>query len=258
MAHKDNQDKHSKADADKDFGLPKVEITPLPSREQKSEPQQESTPLASSPEVKKTEPQPEETSRLSPVEKEPEKASQAIPVEPEKVPVTAVPIKDVVPPAEEKKERSNKWAWISVILILFLVVLGLGWIWYGQEVDRTPEPQQITTIAEPEVAEEPEVVEEEPEIVEEEPETFTLTPIKSRAAAPRYFVVVGSFIDEDMALDYSARLIRQNKNTYLVYPYGEIAYYRLAIGEYPTLAQAVEVLEEHQANYKENLWVLKY
>ncbi len=245
MAHKDNQDKHSKADADKDFGLPKVDITPLPSREEKSEPQQESTPVASSPKINQTEAHKEEAPAPSLVETQ-------------KTPVTAVPIKEVVPPTEEKKKGSNKWAWISVILILFLIVLGLGWIWYGQEVDRTPEPQQITTIAEPEVSEEPEVIEEEPEILEEEPETFTLTPIKSRAASPRYFVVVGSFIDEDMALDYSARLNRQNKNTYLVYPYGEIAFYRLAIGEYATLAQAVEVLEEHQANYKENLWVLKY
>jgi hypothetical protein len=243
MAHKDNQDKHSKDNADKDFGLPKVEITPLPSKEAKSEPQQESLPAASAPIINENEAKPE--------------ASQ--PKEEISKPGTAADTPErLVPPVVEKKESSNKWAWISVILILLLVVLGAGWWWYGQEKGLTPEPQQITTIAEPEITEEPEVIVEEPETIEEGPETFTLTPIKSRAASPRYFVVVGSFIDEDMALDYSARLNRQNKNTYLVYPYGEIAYYRLAIGEYATLAQAVEVLDEHQANYKENLWVLKY
>ncbi|HSJ68701.1 MAG TPA: hypothetical protein VK921_13540 [Anditalea sp.] len=242
MAHKDNQDKHSKADADKDFGLPKVEITPLPSREPKPEPKPESTPVASAPVVKDIQSKPE----VTPPEKQV--------LEPTPATKTSEP---VVPPVIEKKEKSNQWAWISVVLILLLVFLGIGWFWYGQEKDVT-EPEQVTTIAEPAVTEEPEVIEEEPETIEEEPETFTLTPIKSRAASPRYFVVVGSFIDEDMALDYSARLIRQNKNTYLVYPYGEIAYYRLAIGEYATLAQAVEVLEENQANFKENLWVLKY
>jgi len=242
MAHKDNQDKHSKADADKDFGLPKVEITPLPSREAKSEPKEDFIPIANTPEINQTESKLEET---KPQEEVPVQASESQHIE------------KTVPPPVVEKERSNKWAWISVILILLLVFLGIGWFWYGHERD-TQEPEQITTIAEPEIVEEPEVIEEEPEIIEEEPETFTLTPIKSRAATPRYFVVVGSFIDEDMALDYSARLNRQNKNTYLVYPYGEIAFYRLAIGEYATLAQAVEVLEEHQANYKENLWVLKY
>jgi len=245
MAHRDNQDKHSKADADKDFGLPKVEITPLPSREEKSAPQQQPIPVAISPEVDKTDSPSAEL-------------SAPIPAKTEKETVTAVPIPEVVPPSETKKRRSGKWAWITVVLVLLLIFLGLGWIWYGQQSDRVSEPQQVTTMAEPEIAEEPEVIEEEPEIIEEEPETFTLTPIKSRAASPRYFVVVGSFIDEDMALDFSARLNRQNKNTYLVYPYGEIAYYRLAIGEYETLARAVEVLEENQANYKENLWVLKY
>lgn len=243
MAHNDNQDKHSQADADKDFGLPKVEITPLPSKETKSEPQQESTPVASSPIINKTESRPEETKSREEVT--------------EQTPETITTEKEV-PPTVEEKERSNKWAWISVILVLLLVALGLGWFWYGQERDATQEPEQITTIAEPEEPAEPEAIVEEPETIEEEPETFTLTPIKSRAASPRYFVVVGSFIDEDMALDYSARLNRQNKNTYLVYPYGEIAFYRLAIGEFSTLAQAVELLEEHQANYKENLWVLKY
>jgi len=244
MAHKDNQDNYSKADADKDFGLPKVEITPLPSKETKSEAQQEAIPVASSPEINPAESKREEIkSRQEVPEKSPESQSSDT----------------VVPPPVVERKKSNKWAWISVTLILLLVFLGIGWFWYGQEREVSPSQEQITTLAEPEEVEEPEVIVEEPETIdEEEPETFTLTPIKSRAASPRYFVVVGSFIDEDMALDYSARLIRQNKNTYLVYPYGEIAFYRLAIGEYPTLAQAVEVLEENQANYKENLWVLKY
>lgn len=47
-------------------------------------------------------------------------------------------------------------------------------------------------------------------------------------------------------------------NTFLVYPYGDIAYYRLAIGQFESFALAAEQIEKEKGNFKENLWVLKY
>ena len=244
MAEKDYRDKHSNTDTDKDFGLPKVDIEPLQTKVE-TEPvlvdskdqKPVNTPLAGEPGQEKQE-----------TETTGEKKS----------PTYAGPTKRKEPVKRDRpKKKSNKGgAWIAVILVFILLIAGGVWYWYTYENDTQVEPELATTIERPE---EPVAIVEEPEVVEEEiPETFDVTLIRSRAASPRYFVVVGSFIDEDMALDFSARLNRQDKNTYIVYPYGDVAYYRLAIGEYDNLARAVEVLEENQANFKENLWVLKY
>jgi hypothetical protein len=247
MADKENQNNPSNADADKDFGLPKVNIVPLhrpvkpeeekdASKEQPSEktvatptPKPESTPVAAAPEV--TASKQEETPKA------------------EEKPAAAIPPKS---PTKGKEEKEKSGAWIWAALILLLLMFGGVAYWYTQTDDA--EPEQV--VAERQEPTPP--VAEEPEIVEEEVENYTLTEIKSREASPRYFLVVGSFIDDDMARDYSGRLNDEGKNTYLVYPYGKIAYYRLAIGEYENVSLALEELDRVQAEYQENLWVLKY
>ncbi|KEO74009.1 SPOR domain-containing protein [Anditalea andensis] len=241
MAYKDNQDKHSKTDEDKDYGLPKVEIVPLSSRSPQSVSENDNKPDLVKPKT---------------IIADEESVSSNEPIIHETV--KSKPAFKAQPSLEAREKQSNYRVWIILSLVLLLIFAGIFWYWNNIAEQDTRQPEPITTPIEPEKVLEPEIVEDDAETVEEVPETFTLTTIKSRAAAPRYFVVVGSFIDEDMALDYSNKLNRQQKNTYLVYPYGEIAYYRLAIGEYESLVQAVEVLEAHQENYKENLWVLKY
>ncbi|MBT0810257.1 SPOR domain-containing protein [Litoribacter ruber] len=257
MAEKDNQNTPSNEDADKDFGLPKVKITPLQPTESKEEKPSE-TPIAP---VNK--PEPKQPEAEQPKKQEPEKKKQ------ESTPVAAAPKVEAKKPEKDKdqtttfssvskkeeKKKDGKKGWVWAALILLFVGFSAVLFWY---VYLNEEPAPAPQVTEQPAPTPPLVVEEEEPVVEEEPETFTLTQIKSRAEAPRYFLVVGSFIDEDMALDYSERLIEKGINTYIVYPYGQIAYYRLAVGEFENVALALEELERVQADYQENLWVLKY
>src|SRR5690606_29088896 len=131
-------------------------------------------------------------------------------------------------PKSEKK--GNNYTWI--ILVVVLVAFGLGaWFFYNSmkepvavndpETEAETEPAPVAVpVPEPKV-----------EVPVESKESFSLSEIRSRADLPRYFVVVGSFIDEDMAKDFSDRLNQKDINTFIIYPYGEIAFYRLAIGQ---------------------------
>src|SRR5690606_10095270 len=135
-----------------------------------------------------------------------------------------------------------------------------GWYYYVNNTEQIIPPPP--PIVEEEIKEElppiTEDVKDEPLPIEPEEEEITLAVISSRAENPRYFVVVGSFIDEDMAMDYSKDLIQKGMNTYLVHPYGQIAYYRLAIGQFESFALAAVEMDRVQGDFKENLWVLKY
>jgi len=165
-----------------------------------------------------------------------------------------------IPPAEKEKDNTLG---VFLIILLFILGLGFGLYYFGvfDQLNQRTSPEK----AETELPEEPipstpapeqEAVIEEP-VVEEEisPE---LSEFNSRERAPRYFLVVASFIDDDLARDYSNRLNKEGENTFLIHPYGKIHYFRLAIGQYENVDLALEAMEEVQGNYKENLWVLKY
>jgi len=215
--------KFGEPDPNADFGLPKVEISPIPTSDSKIESAEVPSAIAEGEAAQKTLPAP------SKAESEERRT-------------------------EVGKKRS--YGWLVLLLIFFVFVLG-GWYYFST-------PQGDGTVKDPEpkpVAEEPapQVQEPEPEVIlEEEVEEFTLTEITSRADRPRYFVVVGSFVDEDMAKDHSEELNAKGMNTFLVYPYGEIIYYRLAIGQYETFALALEEINRVKDGFKENLWALKY
>ena len=216
-------DKLGDIDPDKDFGLPKVEIAPIPTAEFNDK----------SVEV--------------PQEAVEEEHSHTMPLQ---------PTPDTIAQKKEDETRRS-YGWVGLVLIV-LAFFFTGWYYFSSQQDRSVETEPEASPVVENIA--PVVPDTEPEIVpeEEEVEEFTLTEITSRGDRPRYFVVVGSFVDEDMAKDHSDALNAKGMNTFLIYPYGEIIYYRLAIGQYDTFALALEEINRVKDGYKENLWALKY
>src|SRR5690606_4786081 len=226
MAEEGFDNHKERTDPDEDYGLPKIEIRPIQKPESKQEKQPATVPVAAAA---------EEGGNVGPVQSEPaEKAS-----------------------ASETESGSTGYSWVAMILVFAAILIG-GWFYYdysskGERGEEKGEP--IVQEQSPEPAPPAEEVVEAPV---EEVETFTLTEIKARADRPRYFLVVASFIDEDLARDRAEELQAKEMNTFLVYRYGDIAYYRLAIGQFESFALAAEQIEKEKGNFKENLWVLKY
>lgn len=230
MVEEGSHNKKGTSDPDKDFGLPKVEIKPL--------------------QPKAVEPAKGKESGAAVLGTTKTAA--------EKTAGTAVETKE---PAQNVVEKKNNYNWLIIVLFLVAVLGGALYYYYynatlnggNQAADSEPVADKEAVVPAAPSHDAPPA--EEPV---EEMETYSLTEINSRIDRPRYFLVVASFIDEDLAKDHSEQLQAQKINTFLVHPYGEIAYYRLAIGQFENFALAAQEIDRVKDNFKENLWVLKY
>lgn len=222
MSEKKSNDQENHSNEDEDFGLPEVNITPLS----------------------------EET-------KQSEKKEVPAPILPTEAPPSAV--KTTNEAAEDRKEKKDHTSVIIIILLLLFLGAGYG-LYYFKVFDWAGSPESEES-AFSKIEDEPEAIPPEPEVQEdiiEEPEEIKLTEITSKIEVPRYFVVVGSFIDDDLAKDYSEKLNKMGKNTFLIHPYGDIAFYRLSVGQFENLDAALTAIDGLKSDFEENLWVLKY
>lgn len=178
---------------------------------------------------------------------------------------------------QEEEEESNQEGIIIAAILGFLVLVGLGVYlfgfggkeqvatWFGSE--PTEQPQLATPT--PEVAEpepEPAVVynEPEPEPVEE------ITPEAPAAAgaystieaipAPtgRSYIVIGSFVDEDLARDFGEKLLQDGTGIRILAPTDRAPLlHRVAVADFDTFNDALTQVEEYRLNYGD-AWALRY
>lgn len=72
------------------------------------------------------------------------------------------------------------------------------------------------------------------------------------------FIVIGSFLDGDMAMDYANKLASQGKSPSIIPPFGNAITHRVAISGYPTFTDAQGALAGFRAEYGQDIWILKY
>ncbi len=72
------------------------------------------------------------------------------------------------------------------------------------------------------------------------------------------FVIVGSFVDEDIANDYANKLAAEGKSPSIIKPFGNGLFHRVAIAGFPTVAAAQQNLDNFKGEYGPDVWVLKY
>jgi len=83
-----------------------------------------------------------------------------------------------------------------------------------------------------------------------------ITVINSRAN--RYYIVVASFIDEDMANDMGRELVGQGVSIKILHPFNERKYYRVSVADYGTRQEAVNATDSFKPQYGDDVWALKY
>jgi hypothetical protein len=74
----------------------------------------------------------------------------------------------------------------------------------------------------------------------------------------RYYIVIESFVDSDMAADYGKDLATKGLSTALLSPQGKRKFHRLTVGDFDTFVAAQEEANKLKAEFGEDLWVLKY
>ena len=74
----------------------------------------------------------------------------------------------------------------------------------------------------------------------------------------RFYVVVGSFIDSDLAEDKANAIIKSGAQAYLLEPQGEEIYYRVGVNGANDYATANSGIDELKQTFGTEIWVLKY
>ena len=103
--------------------------------------------------------------------------------------------------------------------------------------------------------------------IEEEPVTTPTTstlPVSRgeitilRSRTRDYYIIIGSFLDRDLANDYAKRLASQGESPIIIPPYGRIINTRLAITSFNSLSNAQRRLNDYRSKYGNDTWVLRY
>lgn len=74
----------------------------------------------------------------------------------------------------------------------------------------------------------------------------------------RYYVVVASAVDGDLIMDYAKKLSAKGTGSKIIPPFGKWKYFRLAISDHDTFANAQSVADQSKPEFGEATWVIKY
>jgi len=159
-----------------------------------------------------------------------------------------------------------------MLILLFATVIGIALLNMTEDPKPTIKMEQ-PLLVEAEVKKEvkKEIIPEpviEPEVIE--PEVKTDPPeLKSVLQAigaisvkgqplDKYYLIVASFLDNDLAFDYAEKLILSGSNVIIIPPFSTSKLTRVALLEYETLEKANIGLDKYKDEFDDKLWVLKY
>lgn len=265
-------------DADDSFGLPDIDYQPLDESEEpvsEEEPEDEPT-FAFTPEPEEETEEPTEyeeestTTYASGIEDEPETADydeeSEGDQEQEYVPGSYTP----------PKENSSKAGLIIGIVLVLLAAAAAIWYFGFHRPAKQAELARIEKQRQERLAEEKleadrkaeqdraareraeaEAAAAEAEALEEaKSEPGTIEAISARTG--RYYVVVASAIDGDLARDYAKELAASGESVKIIEPYGSIKFYRVTIQDLDTWTDAESRANELKGQYGDGVWVIKY
>lgn len=173
------------------------------------------------------------------------------------------------PPQEES---SNVGKIVAIVLILAVLGVG-GWYFFihkpAQEkeqarIEKLKKEEEAKRLAAEKKAEEERLAQEAADreaarLAAEEaakPKIGTVETITARTG--RYYVVIASDIDGDLAMDFANKLTKTGVSIKIIPPYGTSKFHRITVDNLDTWAAAENRANELKSEYGENVWVIKY
>ncbi|QSE96714.1 SPOR domain-containing protein [Fulvivirga lutea] len=255
--NQDNQDDFN--EADDNFGLPDVDPQPLDESSDESEPEASESDYASESESEES-----ETYAYSSYDSDEDSSDSSTSEESDEY----VP-GSYTPPQEE---NSNVGKIIGIVLVVVLAGLAIWYFgFYGPAKDAEEKARQEQIAAqkakEEAAAKKAEEERKAREAAEAEaarlaaeeaakPKIGTVETISSRTG--RFYVVVASAIDGDLAMDYAKKLNKKGVNVNLIPPFGKSKFHRVTVDSQDSWAAAENRATELKSEYGEDVWVIKY
>jgi hypothetical protein len=145
------------------------------------------------------------------------------------------------------------------LIILFLCIVGFLVYWFvfrkphgkekvaAQDTTAVQVPKDTVTHVEPVPA----------DTVPAQPAAGEISTINERTG--RYYVVISSSIDSDLANDYATKLSKQGTScTILGPPADKKGFYKLTVANFETFNEANSKAVELKGTYGDDIWVLKF
>ncbi|MBC6425727.1 MAG: hypothetical protein GDA51_04510 [Ekhidna sp.] len=188
----------------------------------------------------------------------------------------------------DEEESGSKGKFAKIVIVGLVILLGLGTLFYflspsfsgeGEKPKVVENTQPVT----PDVKAQPTTTEEEEKPIEQLKEDFetqkkedtqskkprtTVTNNVSaantgkvtslRGKTGKFYIIVASFLDRDLAMDHSRDLANSGKRLTIIPPFGNAVTHRVAIQGYGSLSQALGAINDYKGTYGEDIWVLKY
>ncbi len=170
--------------------------------------------------------------------------------------------------ADSQKEK-GKFARIVIIgtLVILIVASGLWFMYTGgdepKELAKTeqprPKPQpkpQVKKETQQQKAETAPEPKPKPVAAPTTTPAGTINELQSRTG--NAYIVIASFIDGDLAKDYASMLAANGKSPYIVAPFNNGLYYRVAIAEFQTFDDATQNIGRYKEEFGPDIWTLRY
>jgi len=101
-----------------------------------------------------------------------------------------------------------------------------------------------------------------PKVVEKVSKPASAAPageiINVQAKTGRAYIIIGSFIDQDLANDFAKELSGKGKGAKVIFPYGKSKRYRVSIADFDSYSDAAAQINSYKSTYGEGAWALKY
>ena len=82
--------------------------------------------------------------------------------------------------------------------------------------------------------------------------------VEIQSKTGRSYIIIGSFIDQDLANDYAKELSASGKGVKVIFPYGKSKRYRVSVIDFDSYADAMAQIGTYKTTYGEDIWTLKY
>ncbi|WP_420579733.1 SPOR domain-containing protein [Reichenbachiella sp.] len=100
-----------------------------------------------------------------------------------------------------------------------------------------------------------------PATAKPKPKVATAAPgeiVRVTERSSRSYVIIGSFIDEDLAMDYATKLSGEGSGVKIIHPYGKSKRYRVSIADFSSYGDAASQLSGFKGQYGDEVWALQY
>ena len=159
---------------------------------------------------------------------------------------------------KQQKNTGNVGLIIAIVLVVIIVLVAVYFLWIDSPKKQVaPPPPVIEEVVDSSQVQEVDSSQFEPvEPVVQTPTTGTVQILNSSTG--KYYIIISSNIDGDLALDYANKLTKSGINVYVIEPYGGKKTYRTCLGGFDDLPSAEEKKQSITSEYGSDIWILRY